>query len=197
MDAAIASGIKLAVCSSNTQKNVELVVNSLGVCVCVCVCVCVICMHGCVLEKHAVERRKSWTACLLATTLAQSWHNTCNSNTCNLVHSLGPHPLSPYTHRHTPFSLSIHTHRDSRGHEDKVPLSAHTHPYAHTHTNWDIVSAGVPLSARTHTHTPILGRDQCGPDVGAHTKTNTCTCTHTLGQDWFVDQTWRSLRVGG
>jgi hypothetical protein len=31
VDAAIASGIKLAVCSSNSQKNVELVVNSLGV----------------------------------------------------------------------------------------------------------------------------------------------------------------------
>jgi beta-phosphoglucomutase-like phosphatase (HAD superfamily) len=30
VDAAIASGIKLAVCSSNSQKNVELVVNSLG-----------------------------------------------------------------------------------------------------------------------------------------------------------------------
>merc|ERR1711939_1010916 len=30
IDAALASGVQLAVCSSNTQRNVELIVNSMG-----------------------------------------------------------------------------------------------------------------------------------------------------------------------
>jgi beta-phosphoglucomutase-like phosphatase (HAD superfamily) len=30
IDSAIANGVKLAVCSSNTQKNVDLIVNSMG-----------------------------------------------------------------------------------------------------------------------------------------------------------------------